>query len=173
MAQMQTLSARLPMEDVEWLASIEIPGATTASDKLRALVARSRQIQESTADFQTSLIWARELVAPLVAEIGSFEHREGVHSEALRLVAEAVPQMMALLLSGRNLANNPKQNASQLEERLITRSMQLATALLRLSVTPNSPCYDPAALDRQVLPMIELSRIVSSARSLNTEKKDG
>ncbi len=166
MAQMQTLSARLPMEDVEWLASIEIPGATTASDKLRALVARSRQIQESTADFQTSLIWARELVAPLVAEIGAFEHREGVHSEALHLVAEAVPQLMALLLSGRNLANNPKQNATQLEERLIARSMQLATALLRLSVTPNSPCYDPAGLDRQVLPMIELSRIVGEERWL-------
>src|SRR5688572_13361405 len=75
MAQMHTLSARLPMADVEWLAAIEIPGATTASDKLRALVARSRHIQESTADFQTSLTLARELVAPLLAEISAFEHR--------------------------------------------------------------------------------------------------
>lgn len=173
MAQMQTLSARLPIEDVEWLASIEIPGATTASDKLRALVARSRQLQESTADFQTSLAWARELVAPLLADIGAFEHREGVHSEAVRLIAEAAPQLMALLLSGRNLANNGRQNALQLEERLITRSMQLATALLRLSVTPSSPCYDPAGLDRQVLPMIELSNVVNSARSLKPEKFNG
>src|SRR5690349_6439891 len=118
MAQVQTLSARLPTEDGEWLATTEIQGATTASDKLRGLVARSRQIQESTADFQTSLAWARELVAPLVAEVGAYEHKEGVHSEPLRLVAEAAPQMMALLLSGRNFANNP-QHATQLEERLI------------------------------------------------------
>lgn len=173
MAQMQTLSARLPTEDVEWLASLEMPGTTTPSDKLRALVARSRVIQASTADFQTSLAWTRELVAPLLSEIGAFEHREGTHSEALRLVAEAVPQLMALLLSGRNLANNPQQNASQLEERLVTRTLQLATALLRLSVTPDAPCYEPAALDRQLLPLIELSRIVSSTRSLKPEKNDG
>lgn len=173
MAQMQSLSARLPVEDVAWLASLEMPGAITPSDKLRALLATSRRVQESTADFQTSLAWVRDLIAPLLADIGAHEHRTGIHSEALRLVTEAVPQMMALLLSGRSLAKDSGRIAIQLEERLVARSMQLASALVRLSVTSNAPCYDPKGLDKQVLPLIELSRIVDSARGLTTEKDHG
>jgi hypothetical protein len=173
MAQMQTLSARLPVEDVEWLASIDLPGASTPSDKIRALIARSRLIQQASADYQTSLAWARDLVAPRLAELGALEHREGVHSEAVRLVAEAAPQLIALLLSGRTPANNQVESAKQLEERLISRSIQLATALLRLSVAPSAPCFDASALDRHVVPLIQLSRIVNSTRSFDREKTDG
>jgi hypothetical protein len=80
---------------------------------------------------------------------------------------------MAMLLSGRAPANNPLESAKQLEERLISRALQLATALLRLSVTPSAPCFDASALDRQVIPLIELSRIVNSTRSFDREKTDG
>lgn len=173
MAQMQTISARLPIEDVQWLSAIDLPGAQTPSDKIRALIARSRVLQQSAADYQTSLAWARELVAPLLAEISALEHREGVQSDAVRLVADAVPQLMAILLSARGAAGSPLASARDLEERLITRVLQLATALLRLSVAPNGPCYDAAALDRQVIPLIQLSRIVSSTRSFNLENSNG
>ena len=38
MAAMQTISARIPTEDLEWLATYEMQGASTPSDKVRALV---------------------------------------------------------------------------------------------------------------------------------------
>ena len=41
--QMQTLSARIPTEDMEWLAGLDIQGAVSPSDKLRALIAQMRR----------------------------------------------------------------------------------------------------------------------------------
>jgi len=43
MAQMQTLSIRIPDEDFQWLSSLQEADAKTPSEKLRALLARIRK----------------------------------------------------------------------------------------------------------------------------------
>ena len=54
--QMQTLSARIPLEDIEWLASLDIQGAVSPSDKLRALIAQMRRQYEGTLDYEANYI---------------------------------------------------------------------------------------------------------------------
>ena len=55
MAAMQTISARIPSEDLEWLATYEMQGATTPSDKVRALVTQIRRQHEGSMDYGASL----------------------------------------------------------------------------------------------------------------------
>jgi hypothetical protein len=55
--QMQTLSVRIPSEDLEWLAALEISGASTPSDKLRALIAQMRKQHQGTMDHATCVAW--------------------------------------------------------------------------------------------------------------------
>ena len=73
MAAMQTVSARIPVEDLQWLATLEIQGATTPSDKLRALVAQLRRQHEGALEYSASLQWMRDLVAPFGATRANFE----------------------------------------------------------------------------------------------------
>src|SRR6516165_4075828 len=77
--QMQTLSARIPSEDMEWLAALDIQGAVSPSDKLRSLIGQMRRQHEGTLDYQGSLSWLRDLVAPFVTAIRAFEHQNRMH----------------------------------------------------------------------------------------------
>src|SRR5215475_7019108 len=99
--QMQTLSARIPTEDMEWLVGLDIQGAVSPSDKLRALIAQMRRQQEGTLDYERSLSWLRDLVSPVVTSIRTLEHHNRMHSEVLTLAAEWLPQVMATFLSER------------------------------------------------------------------------
>ena len=111
MAAMQTVSARIPGEDLEWLATLDMQGATTPSDKIRALVSQLRRQHEGALDYGASLQWMRDLVAPFVTAVGAFEHRQSRHSELVRLVADWVPQVMALLVAENSFARDPQKKA--------------------------------------------------------------
>jgi hypothetical protein len=166
MAAMQTVSARIPGEDLEWLATFDIQGATTPSDKLRALVTQIRRQHEGSLDYSSSLQWMRDLVSPFVTAVGSFEHRQGRHSEVLRLVNDWVPQVMAILVAEGTLARDPQRKALELEEKLVAKLFQLVMAILRLGVTPSADCYDPKVLEKHLPQLIELTGVIAASRRL-------
>jgi hypothetical protein len=168
MAAMQTVSVRIPSEDLEWLATLNLQGATTPSDKLRALVAQVRRQQEGATDYAGSMAWMRDVIAPFVTRIGANEHKQGNHSEMVRLLAEWAPQTMALLISENVAGPQATQRALQLEDRLVARVFQLITATLRLAVTQNADCYDPKVLEKHLPQVIELVGVIAANRKSNT-----
>ena len=170
--QMQTLSARIPSEDLEWLVGLDIQGAVSPSDKLRALIGQLRRQHEGSLDYQRSLGWLRDLVAPFVAAIRGFEHHNRMHSEVLTLVAEAVPQIMATLLSERGLGDDTKKRAIAVEEIVVQRCFQLLTSILRLAVTRDAACYNPKVLDTHVPQVLEIVEIIAQTRRMREEKND-
>jgi hypothetical protein len=162
-SQMQTLSVRVPTEDIEWLASLEIAGAATPSDKLRALIAQMRRQHQGTMDYAACVAWLRDLLAPFVVAIREVEHRQKLHSDAINAVIEWVPQIAATLLAERRFASDGAK-ITELEDALIQRCFQLTTSLLRLGVTPQAECYDPSAIGRHLARVIELVDLISAKR---------
>ena len=80
-----------------------------------------------------------------------------MHSEVLTLVAEAVPQIMATLLSERALGKRRRrQRAVEVEEIVVQRCFQLLTSILRLAVTRDAACYNPKVIDAHVAPVLEI-----------------
>jgi hypothetical protein len=169
MAAMQTISARIPSEDLEWLATYEMQGATTPSDKVRALVTQVRRQHEGSMDYGVSLGWMRDLVSPFVTAVGAFEHRQSRHSEVLRLVNDWVPQVMAILVAEGTLARDPQRKLVEIEEKLVARVFQLLTAVLRLGVTVQADCYDPKVLEKHLPQLIELAGVVNASRRSSTD----
>jgi hypothetical protein len=161
--QMQTLSARIPTEDLEWLVGLEIQGAVSPSDKVRALIGQLRRQHEGSLDYQRSLGWLRDLVAPFVNAIRGIEHHNRMHSEALTLVAEALPQIMATLLSERGLTKDAKDR--------VQRCFQLLTSILRLAVTHDAACYDPKVIDAHVPQVLEIAEIIAQTRKIKMREK--
>ena len=164
MAAMQTVSARIPIDDLQWLATLEVQGATTPSDKLRALVTQLRRQHEGALEYSASLQWMRDLVSPFVTTVGAFEHRQGKHSELVRLISDWVPQLMALLVAENSLGKEPLRKAQEIEDKLAGRCVQLLMGVLRLGITPASDCYDPQVLARYLPQIIELSGVIDSSR---------
>jgi hypothetical protein len=170
--QMQTLSARIPSEDMEWLAGLDLQGAVSPSDKLRALIAQMRRQYEGTLDYERSLGWLRDLLAPFVTAIRAFEHHNRMHSEVLTLAAEWLPQVMATLLSERALGREEKSRAIDVEDIVVQRSFQFLASLMRLAVTRDAACYSPDVIERHLAPVLEIAGIVAQARRMREEKRD-
>lgn len=170
--QMQTLSARIPTEDLDWLVGLDLQGAVSPSDKLRSLIGQLRRQHEGSLDYQRSLSWLRDLVTPFVNAIRGFEHQNRMHSEVLTLVAEAVPQIMATLLSERALGDDARERAIAVEEIVVQRCFQLLTSILRLAVTRDAACYNPKVIDAHVPPVLEIVEIIAQIRRLREEKND-
>jgi hypothetical protein len=164
MAAMQTVSARIPTEDLQWLATLEIQGTSTPSDKLRALVAQLRRQHEGAMEYSASLQWMRDLVSPFVTSVGAFEHLQGKHSEIVRLISDWVPQLMAILVCEQNLGQEPLRKAQEIEEKLVGRAVQLLTGILRLGITPGAGSYDPQVIEKYLPRIIELSALIDSSR---------
>ena len=170
-AQMQTISARIPAEDLEWLSALELPGAVTPSDKLRMLIAQMRRQHEGSLDYAACLAWLRDLLNPFVLGIRAMEHRQRVHSEAIDAIAQWIPQIMALLLSEAPPAEDGATWARDVEEALVQRCFRLAIALLRLGVTPGAECYDAEVIDKQLPRVLELAELIAEHREPAQEKR--
>src|SRR5262249_29420567 len=155
--QMQTLSARIPMDDMEWLAGLDVQGAVSPSDKLRALIAQMRRQHDGTLDYAGSLEWLRDLVTPFVSGVRAFEHHNRMHSEVITLAAEWLPQVMATLLTERGLAQDSKgqdakvqdaraqdakAHAIDVEDIVVQRCLQFLASIMRLAVTRDAACYN-------------------------------
>jgi len=170
--QMQSLSARIPSEDLEWLSRLDIQGAVSPSDKVRSLIGQLRRQHEGALDYQRSLAWLRDQVAPFVSAIRAIEHQNRMHSEVLTLVAEALPQIMATLLSERTLPKDAKKRAIDVEEIVVQRCFQLLASIMRLAVTRDAACYSPAVIDKHVSSVLEIAGIVTQVRKMREEKRD-
>src|SRR5262245_52953317 len=168
--QMQTLSARIPTEDLEWLVSYDLQGAVSPSDKVRALIGQFRRQHEGTLDYQRSLAWLRDLVAPFVSAVRALEHHNQMHSVVLTLVTEALPQIMATLRPGRVLTINATKRATELEQIVVQRCFQLLTSVLRLAVTRDAACYNPKVIDTYVPQVLEITEIIAQTRKMREEK---
>ena len=161
---MQTMSVRVPSEDVEWLSSLEIAGAVTPSDKLRGLIAQMRRQHQGTMDYASCVAWLRDLLAPFVTALRDVEHRHKLHSDAVNAIVEWVPQIAALMLAERRFGKDAPAQAAALEEALLQRCFQLFNTLLRLGVMPRAECYDPAAIERHLGRVLELAEMISNDR---------
>lgn len=162
MAQMQTISIRIPDEDFHWLLTLQEPGAKTPSERLRALLAKVRQQEAGMADPELCSAWMRELAQPFIDSVSALERRQQRHSEVLRAISERIPQIMATLVSSR-LPADAGDGAAIAAEALLTRQcMQLFATLLRSAVTTTPPTYDKDVLSTHLPDIIELAGIIST-----------
>jgi len=171
MPAMQTVSVRIPTEDLEWLSLFEVQGATTPSDKLRAFVSQMRRQHEGALDHGASMQWMRELVAPFVASKDAFEHKANRHSELIRILCDWLPQAMAVLVAESQLGRDPQRKALEVEEKLAARVFQLITSILRLGVTQSADCYDPRVLEKHLPQVIELAGVIAANRNKPSTKE--
>ena len=164
MAQMQTLSIRLPDDDFHWLLNQQIPGTKTPSEKLRALLQKARQQEAGLNDPARCAAWMRELVQPFIDTQAGLEHQLNRHSDLLSAIANLAPQLMATLITAVPSENRDLALATEIESRLAQQAFRLFTTLLRGAVTSNPSTYAADVYDQHLPDIIELAQIIHSRK---------
>ncbi len=159
-----TISCRVEEKDADFLLSLEVPGATTLSEKFRHVLADYRQRQQNLQNFRDCLMDLRNLIAPTYQEIQDMEFSHDRRSEFVNRLVEALPPIFAALLTSGRPARAEEEPAhlAQLEKRLIDQVFQLIESLLRIGISSAPPCYSPEHFEEKLRALLEVTEIVSS-----------
>lgn len=171
MAQMQTISIRVPDEDFQWLLSLHEGAEKTPSEKLRALLARARQQEAGMINPELCAAWMRNLAQPFVESVAALERKQKTHSDLVGAVSEWIPQIMATLVSSRPTGKRAQEDAIEVEAILAQQCFRLLTSVLRAAVTSVPATYDKDVLDRYLQDVIEIAAIISTRKG--KELKNG
>ena len=156
------ISVRISDEDAEFIAGLRIEGAHTPSEKMRALIAEARRRQQWPRDYAGSRAWVESVLASALRAVRNAEVDLERHSEAITLVAEWLPDIMAYILTGvpPDYEINEPQELAQLEQGVVDRVFRLLESMLRLAVTEECPCYDTHVVDRRMHSVLALAEVI-------------
>ena len=169
------LSVRITDEDAEFLAGLDLAGASTPSEKIRALIAQARQRYEGARSYETSLALVRELIEPVGQNLRARELKSRHRSELIADTLYWLPDLVAFLMAG-PAARAGKQEASELTEfeaGISHRIFRFIEAVLRLGVTAKAPCYDPDVVASGLGGTLELAQLILANRQPRKGKTDG
>lgn len=168
-----TMSVRVSAEDAAFIAGLEMSGASTPSDKLRAIIAEARQRHAGVADLAEAVRRGEELVASSRRRVRDLEHRHRVQSELVGLVSDWLPQATALLMTfgagersgaAKRAGADEREQLMELERRLADSLFTLIESVLRLGVTRTCRGYDPAVVSERLGPSLEIARLIEAAK---------
>jgi hypothetical protein len=169
---MQTVSVRIPEDDLEWLMGLDIAGARNPSDRIRSLIGATRRQRQGTSDYVACAAMLRDFLRPLQDALSAAERQEKVHSEVVAAILAALPEIMAEAIAFPPVpAQAPTATLARIEADLATRTMRLLVQLLRLSITPAVPAYDPTVLDSYLTEIASIADLIRDRRHLTATKE--
>jgi len=165
MAKNVPLSVRVSEEDAEFIARLQFTGATTPSDKIRAMIGEARRRHEGVQDFEGALSMLEDMLAPVLRRLQNAEMEQRLHSELLSHVAHWLPELVALLLTSFSSTKRlEREHLQDLESELADRVFRLIEDVLRMGITRECRGYDPAVVARRMDPVLELAALARASR---------
>lgn len=158
-------TVRLTEQEQTFLASLSLPGATTASDKIRALIREKQRQQASESDYGAALDSAQSLLNPIQQRLRLAENSLHMHSQLVRRVLEWTPEMTANLMHGLpgDEASIEAQHLVTLEGQVAQRAMQLLDTLLQSYIARDTALYRVESLGTENFrPLARLCQLVNN-----------
>lgn len=163
MLKMHPTTIRLTEEDQTFLATLEVSGASTISDKIRTLIESRRLQQQAGCDYRSALMLASNLIDPLQNSVKVAENKQGVHSQFVRRVLEWTPELLATIMAeGPTDCDQPVNEAilRRLEDALVAQVVRLMDVTLQTYVARDTALYTPGVLSSERLkPINRLCRL--------------
>ena len=158
-SSMEPVSARLPSDIYLWLASLEIEGAPTNSDKIRVLLSQLKRQHDGALDLATAHNWVRDLMSRVRDGLVIAEQDAGRHSDVLTATLDHLTALLAATISCRITS---AADAAQLEDTLVRRSFSMTESLLRQAATTEASAFDPAVVRKHIPATLELANLLNT-----------
>lgn len=132
-------SARISIEDAEFISTLEYDGAHTPSDKLRALLAETRRKHTSYPDYGQNLAQMQEWLGQMKRQLLIRQQQLNQQAEPVVRVLDALPDLLATLQT--MAAHCPQMNVRELqqtEQSVLQKIYRLNELLLPLALTQSS-----------------------------------
>lgn len=163
------LSVRVSADDAEFLARLPIDGASTPSEKLRAMLREERRRREGFREYKNALTLTREILLPTAERTQAAENSLGVHSDLIHLGLGWLPDVFATALTGLPDDDGDEDDLAAFEARLADRIFGLIESVLRLGVTKRVRGCDPELVTKRLPPLLELVDVIRTAHSKERE----
>jgi hypothetical protein len=160
------ISVRVSDDDAAFLAALDIQGAVTPSEKIRALIARARDDADGGNDYEAALTRVRAWLEPTSQRLRAREMSSRQRSELIADTLYWLPDLVAFLMAGPDPA--PRKGDDGLkafEAGVADRIFRYIEAVLRLAVTEKAPCYDPGIVSEGIRGTLELTEVVLTRRN--------
>lgn len=151
-------SARISVEDAEFISTLEYDGAHTPSDKLRALLAESRRRHSHQTDYGQNLAQMQEWTGSMKRLLLVRCNQLSLQAEPLLRIVDALPDLLATL-----------QTVSARAAELNTRELQQAECSILQKVLRINELLLPLALSTQHQANAELTQSLVLLAKLVTE----
>lgn len=171
-SKMVQIGARIPQEDAEFISQLNISGATTPSDKVRAIIADARRRKQGAQDYQAGLNMMNELLGPVITQVRQLELKQQVHSELVSRTLEWLPEILAFAVSNSSKLqeDNGTRALGRFEQSLADRVFRLMESILQMGVTQRCPCYDRRTILDRIDPILDLTRVINQTQITATEE---
>jgi hypothetical protein len=158
------LSVRVSDDDAAFLASLEITGAATPSEKLRAILSQARMRAEGVEDEIEAAQNFKDVLRPAERRVRQAEAKAGLRSDLVRKLHDRLPDLVASLAGGVG-ARAGKAELAQYEDRLSIQAFALVEELLELAFASKNRIYDPERLKMRVEPALTIVERLKLARA--------
>jgi hypothetical protein len=166
------LSVRVTDSDAAFLAGLDIGGATTPSEKLRAILAAERSRVEGVGDPVQAFDVVRDMLRPAQRRTRRAEAELGHASDFVRKLYDRLPELMAIAFAGPG-DEVDRARLVAFEGRLLDQVFALVQEVLELGLVERSRCYDPRAIEARLGPVNELVALIRMSRERRKETTDG
>lgn len=164
------IGVRVDAEDAEFLNLLEINGAKTPSDKLRAIIEEARLKREFASEYTGAYRMIQEQVTPIIEKIKKNEFEQGGHSTLLTRILEWMPDFYAYCLSAsQGTEEEVEAGLISYEKGALERVVRLFESLLHLELSGQENSYSPDILKKHVKSLSNVIRIIDTT----TQTKEG
>ncbi len=151
------IGVRVSREDAEFISTLQVEGARSPSDKLRAIIEEARKKAESSQDFGGAFRLMKTEISPIVEQVKRFEHEHGGRSLVLERILEWMPDFYAYCLSVPNVEG--RQELAEYEKGVTDKIFHLFEALIHLQLSAHQNSYNLNIIDDHLAPIGRLIEI--------------
>lgn len=165
MTKSVSISVRVPDKDADYIAKLQIEGAVTSSDKIRAIIRQARKADEHHQSFDGYLFETRERLRAVGQMVKEKEKEQHTHSEFLAFFTDWLGEAYAFLSAAPHEIKAGELKLTELEAGLSDRSFRLMDQIARMGVTSKAPCYDKELISNGFAPLYELTELINKRLS--------
>lgn len=163
------LSVRITDADAAFLAQYKAEGATTPSEKLRALLANARRDAEGATDYASRVEQVSRRFQPAHREVINRQRDCRMRSDFLGKLYERLPELVANLQQGPAQTDDPASDLETLEADVAEQTFALIEEILDLGLTKQGRTYDGQLVQKRLQPILEVSELIRLSKSQEGE----
>lgn len=154
------LSVRISDADAAFLAMYQAEGATTPSEKLRAILAAARRRHDGARDFDGCSSVVEDMLRPAIHRVRNAQRDAGLRSDLVFKIYDRMPELVAELVAAAPEDAQDGPALRKFERALADQVFALMEEILDMGLTSRSRTFDPELIKEKLAPILEILELV-------------